>query len=153
VSNSTSVLPFIPYLLSLLLVHYPLVLFLYRNLGEGVQGFLAKWMGFSCEVDRVFLQSGRGFLAKWTGFSCKVDGGFLQSGQGFPAKWMGFSRKVDGVFLCIAKVKSTPSPRPKTGVWQKCCKKYYSRLVGPSSWVARLIGNKAKLSPAVAGTW
>ena len=45
-----------------------------------------------------------------------MDGGFLQSGQGFPAKWMGFSRKVDGVFLCIAKVKSTPSPRPKTGV-------------------------------------
>ena len=49
-----------------------------------MQGFLAKWTGFSCEVDVVFLQSGRGFLAKWTGFSCKAD----------------------GVFLCIAKVKS-----------------------------------------------
>jgi len=67
-------------------------------------------------VDGVFLRSGQGFLAKWTGFSCEVNGVFLQSGQGFPAKWMGFSRKVDGVFLCIAKVKSTPSPRPKTGV-------------------------------------
>ena len=45
-------------------------------LEAGGQGFLAKWTGFSCKVDGVFLQSGRGFLAKWTGFSCKVDGVF-----------------------------------------------------------------------------
>ena len=62
------------------------------------------------------MQSGRGFLAKWTGFSCKVDGVFLQSGRGFLAQCRGFSYKVDGVFLCIAKVKSTPSPRSMTGV-------------------------------------
>ena len=61
-----------------------------------------------------FLQSGRGFLAKWMGFSCKVDKAFLQSGRGFLAKWTGFSCKVDGAFLSIVKVKSTPSPRPKT---------------------------------------
>ena len=29
-------------------------------------------------MDWVFLQSGRGFLAKWMGFSCKVDGVFLR---------------------------------------------------------------------------
>ena len=67
-------------------------------------------------MDGVFLQSGWGFLAKWTEILCKVDGVFLQSGQGFLAKWTGFSCKVDGAFLCIAKVRSTPSPRPKTGV-------------------------------------
>ena len=51
---------------------------------------------------------GGGFLKKCTGFSC--------SGRGFLAKWTGVSCKVDVVFLCIAKVKSTHSPRPKTGV-------------------------------------
>ena len=39
-------------------------------MGSGGRGFLAKWTGFSCKVDGVFLQSGWGFLAKWTGFSC-----------------------------------------------------------------------------------
>ena len=33
-------------------------------LEAGGQGFLAKWTGFSCKVDGVFLQSGRGFLAR-----------------------------------------------------------------------------------------
>ena len=77
--------------------------------------FFAKWTGFSFKVDGVFLQSGRGFLAKWMGFSCKVDGGFLKSGRGFLAKWTGVSCKVDRAFLSIVKVKSIPSPRPKTG--------------------------------------
>ena len=60
------------------------------------------------------MQRGWGFLATWMGFSCIVDGVFLQSGRGFLAKWTGFSCKVDGAFLNIVKVKSTPSPRPKT---------------------------------------
>ena len=51
-------------------------------------------MGVLVVVKPLLEAGGRGFLAKWTGFSCKVD----------------------GAFLCIAKVKSTPSPRPKTGV-------------------------------------
>ena len=70
--------------------------------------------GFSCKVDGVLLQSEWGFLAKWMEFSCKVDGVFLQSGRGFLAKWTGFSCRVDGAFLSIVKVKSTPSPKPKT---------------------------------------
>ena len=64
----------------------------------------------------VFSKGCRGFLQGLPWFSPGVAVVFSKGCRGFLQELPWFYTRVAVVFSVIAKVKSTPSPRPKTGV-------------------------------------
>ena len=67
----------------------------------------------------VFSKGCHGFIQGLTWFYARVAVVLYKGCRGFLQELPWFYTRVAVVFSVIAKVKSTPSPRPKTGVRQK----------------------------------
>ena len=116
---------------------------------KGSTGCVVGWHDFvkglsrlCCNVDVVLLKGWHGFVIGLTWLCCMVDVVLLRVDVVLLKGWRGFVKglmwlccKVDLVLLkgwrCFVasphppKVKSTPSPRPKTRVWQQKWKHYH----------------------------